>query len=332
MSTTAPMGERTVTAVLLSLWRRPESTIQQLLRDTLAPLPDVQQALDLLRERRCLIEQTPDGIRLVSTGLACWRDILEHVAANERLRVGRRVMVFFRTASTNDIAWQCAPSPENDGLVVVADEQSAGRGRLGHTWLAKPEQSILCSILLRDMPAASVDRVTLLAGLAAARGIERALADAHAPRSIDIKWPNDLLLAGRKVAGILVERRGENIVIGLGINVAQTAADFPRELADRATSIYQGAGVVIDRLPIVAAVLREMNAVLADPAGGARGEDWITEWKQRCTMLGTRVEVRSGDRLFRGLVLDVDPLRGLLLRDDQGATHFLSAQTTTFAV
>jgi BirA family biotin operon repressor/biotin-[acetyl-CoA-carboxylase] ligase len=328
MSTTAPMTERTVTAVLLSLWRRPDSTMQQLLRDTLAPLPDVQEALELLRQRRCLIEQTPAGIRLVSTGLACWRDVLEDVTKRQASRIGRRVMVFFRTSSTNDVAWQCAPSAENDGLLVVADEQSAGRGRLGHSWVAKSEQSILCSILIRDLPTASVDRLTLLAGLATARGIERALADAHAPRRIEIKWPNDLLMEHRKLAGILVERRGPHVVIGMGINIAQSARDFPAELESKATSVYLQTGIIVDRLRIVAEVLHEMNAAIENMLN----DEWIPEWKRRCSMLGTRLQVRSGDQSFNGLVLDVDPLRGLALRDDSGATHFLSAQTSTLSV
>ncbi len=124
------------------------------------------------------------------------------------MRVGRRVMVFLRTGSTNDVAWQCAASAENDGLLVVADEQTAGRGRLGHAWTARPEQSILCSILLREMPAESVDRLTLLTGLAVARAMEAALDRMGITVRFDIKWPNDILWKGKKLAGILVERRG----------------------------------------------------------------------------------------------------------------------------
>jgi BirA family biotin operon repressor/biotin-[acetyl-CoA-carboxylase] ligase len=331
MSGMGQMMERTVTAVLLSLWRQPETTVQGLLRTTLAPLPEVQRALEILQERRCLIEHLPGGgVRLAATGLACWRDVLEEVAATEQRRIGKRVMVFARTGSTNDVAWQCAASAENDGLVVVADEQAAGRGRLGHAWVAKAEQSVLCSMLLRDMPAASVDRLTLLAGLAAARGVERVLAEAQVFRRVEIKWPNDLLIGGKKLAGILVERRGEHVVVGLGINVAQAAGDFPAELGGRATSVYLATGVLIDRLRIVAAVLREMEAVM----GISTGEEWMGEWKGRCSMLGTRVEVRVGEQRVRGVVVDVDPLRGLAVRDEGGggATHFLSAQTSTLAV
>lgn len=108
MSTTAPFSERVATAVLLALWKQPETTLQHLLRETLAPLPDVQQALALLRDRRCQIEQTPTSIRLAATGLPCWQDVLLDIARRSNLRIGRRVMIFHRTASTNDIAWQAA--------------------------------------------------------------------------------------------------------------------------------------------------------------------------------------------------------------------------------
>jgi biotin-[acetyl-CoA-carboxylase] ligase BirA-like protein len=256
MSTTAPFSERTATAVLLALWKQPETTLQHLLRETLAPLPDVQQALALLRDRRCQIEQTPTSIRLAATGLACWQDILQDIAQRKNLRIGRRVMVFHRTASTNDIAWQAAGNPDNDGLLVLADEQSAGRGRLGHAWAAKAEQSILMSLLLRRTAADSLDRLTLRSGLADALAIEHAVAALlHQQVHVQIKWPNDLLIDDRKLAGVLVERRGEDVVIGIGINVAQAAADFPPEVGQRAVSIYQATGNLIDRLRIAAALV-----------------------------------------------------------------------------
>ncbi len=331
MSTTAPMSERTVTAVLLSLWKRPESTMQQLLRDTLAPLPDVQEAVAILQQRRCLIERTPSGIRLVSTGLPCWRDILEEDVRVSGRRAGRRVMVFLRTGSTNDVAWQCAVSGENDGLLVVADEQTAGRGRLGRTWVAKAEQSILCSLILLNMPAGSIDELTLRSGLAAARAIESALAAAGFTVRLEIKWPNDILFEGRKVAGILVERRGAHVVVGIGVNVAQAMGDFPADISAQATSLYQMTGSLVDRLRVVTELLRELEGHIAGSILAAASE-WLAEWKSRCAMLGSRVTVRMNDRVLAGLVLDIDPLQGLLIRDDMNAMHFLSAQVTTLSV
>jgi BirA family biotin operon repressor/biotin-[acetyl-CoA-carboxylase] ligase len=281
-------------------------------------------------------------------------------------------MVFLKTASTNDLAWQCAaapggtagegrtsppppPAPPDDthGLVVVADEQTAGRGRLGHAGAPKAEQTILLSVLLQRLPAAedaapAIDRLTLLAGLATATALEAALAHAglSAPR-IDIKWPNDLLIAGKKIAGILVERRPSSTpgrpaptVIGIGINVAQTPADFPPDIAPRATSLYVAAGKQMDRLRVASLLLENLERYCLDPA---LSDAWIDDWKSRCSMLGTRIRVRTAPASsppasraapaslapLSGQVLDVDPLHGLVLRDDHGSTHFLSAATTT---
>ncbi|MGN6371104.1 MAG: biotin--[acetyl-CoA-carboxylase] ligase [Phycisphaerae bacterium] len=330
MSTTSPMTEATVTRVLLAMWRHGRggggTTLQQVLRETLAPLPDVQEALGILRQRGCLIEATPTSLELVSTGLACWRDVLEGVAKEKKLRVGRRVMVYLKTTSTNDVAWQCAGGEDSDGLVVVADEQTAGRGRQGHQWAAKAGQSVLMSVVLSGVEGEG-DTLTLLAGLAAAKGLESLF---PAGARMEIKWPNDLLHEGRKVGGILVERRNGNAVVGIGVNVNQAAGDLPAELAGRAASLLQvTGGARVDRARVMAAVIEQLNRyVVAAP----ETEVWLGEWKARCPLLNQRVTVRAGERLMTGQILDIDPLRGLILRDDGGATHFLSAQTTTLSV
>ena len=263
------MTEATVTRVLLALWRRQETTLQEVLRETLASSPDVQEALGILRQRGCLIEATPTSLTLVSTGLACWRDVLEGVAIEEKLRVGRRVMVYLKTTSTNDVAWQCVGSDDADGLVVVADEQTAGRGRQGHQWAAKVGQSVLMSVLLRNVEGdgAGGDTLTLLAGLAAAKALESLLL---AGERLQIKWPNDILHEGRKVAGILVERRGGgngNVVIGIGVNVNHAGGDFRVELAGRAASLLQVSGGGVDRARVMAAVIEQLNAYVVASAG-----------------------------------------------------------------
>jgi len=315
------VNEQLVTKVLLSLWQRPETTIAELMRQFGVGVQDV---LEVLSERRCLIERTPAGVRLVATGLSCWRDVVEDHAVQTASRFGRRAIILARTASTNDIAWQHAESADADGIVVVADEQTAGRGRFGNSWCAKPEQSILLSLLIRMDSSAGIDTLTLLAGLATARAVER-MGVARAA----IKWPNDILVEGRKLAGILVERRGGHVVIGIGVNIAQTAADFPPDVTARATSLYQATSAMVDRLRVLMALLEELEKALAAPQQSVQ---WIGEWKSRCEMLGTRVKLQESGTILTGLVLDVDPLNGLVLRDDRGATHFLSAQTTTLSI
>ena len=258
--------------------------------------------------------------------------MLENIARHKAQRLGRRAMVYASTTSTNDVAWQCAGAADSDGLVVLADEQTAGRGRLGHRWLATKGQSVLMSVVLTGMPADSIDQLTLLAGLATAVALEKILAASAARHErLEIKWPNDLLLDGRKLAGILVERRTlpggtlPAVVVGIGINITQSPADFSPEIAGRATSIYM-AGASVDRLRVAAAVLASLEDYHLRLA---QESSWLGEWKSRCAMLGRPVTIRSGRLVVRGQVLDVAPLQGLVVRDEDGATHFLSARTST---
>ena len=165
-------------------------------------------------------------------------------------------------------------------------------------------------------------------------GVEEVLkAGGTAMPRVEIKWPNDLLVGGKKVAGILVERRGGErgggggaTVIGIGINVRREPGDFPEEFAEKATSLYLAggaAGRMVDRLRVVAAVLPWVERYCA---GAKEGEGWVEEWKGRCSMLGTRVRASRGEEsIVVGEVLDVDPLQGLVLRDEAGGTHFLCA-------
>jgi BirA family biotin operon repressor/biotin-[acetyl-CoA-carboxylase] ligase len=170
-------------------------------------------------------------------------------------------------------------------------------------------------------------------------GLERAVEAAKGTLAggthIEIKWPNDLLVGGRKLAGILVEARKiatprgaiEAAVVGIGVNVAQGPADFPPELGRRGISLFEAAGLMLDRLRVVDAVL----ASLDDHLVRERSDEWLAPWKHRCGMLGRRVTARQGGRVITGQVLDIDPLHGLIVRDDQGATHLLSARTCSIA-
>ena len=152
----------------------------------------------------------------------------------------RAVQYFASVGSTNDVA---ATLPH--GSVVVADQQTAGRGRRGHGWFSPPGSGLYVSVVLapataRADPARATMLLTLAAGVAIAEGVERA-----AGLTVDLKWPNDLMVAGRKLGGILAEGSGDTVVLGYGINVLETA--FPPELANRATSLESALGRVVTR-------------------------------------------------------------------------------------
>ena len=142
-----------------------------------------------------------------------------------------------------------------EGAVAVCEEQRRGRGRLGRTWLAPRGKAILCSTLLRPPPHRNTAELSLVGGLATAEAVEEATG-----ASAGIKWPNDVLLAGRKVAGVLAESRGAVVVLGVGLNVNQAAEELPRAARIPAGSLFAADGVHRARAPLLAALLRRLEA------------------------------------------------------------------------
>jgi BirA family biotin operon repressor/biotin-[acetyl-CoA-carboxylase] ligase len=250
-------------------------------------------------------------------------------AALGTYRLGRQYRLLAECASTNDEAAAAARADAGEGLVVVADAQSGGRGRQGRSWHSPPGQNLYLSILLRPtMPPWMVPPLTLLVGGVAAEVLAAA---GTAPR---LKWPNDVLLptpAGpRKVAGILTEMASErdrvrHVVVGVGLNVNTT--DFPAELADRATSLLLATGRPFDRGTLLADLLNAFEPAydqfLAD--GPARA---IERWRKHAD-LGRRVRVERDGLVIEGVTLDVDGEGTLQVRADDGRVHrVLSGELT----
>ncbi len=172
--------------------------------------------------------------------------------------IGRRVLVFRETASTNDLVREMAIGGAVEGAVVVADRQTRGRGQYGRRWDSLGGVGLWFSVLLRPAWGAEfLERVTPLAAVAVAGGV--AEATGLTPR---IKPPNDVFLSGRKVAGILTEARTGResfAVLGIGVNVGHAVADFPIELRASATSLALAAGRVVEREAVLVAILRHLN-------------------------------------------------------------------------
>ena len=203
-----------------------------------------------------------------------------------------------------------AGAPE--GTVVTARHQEAGRGRRGHEWWDAPGQSLLCSVLLRpDCPIAAVPQLSLVGGLAVAE----ALAAATGVRA-RIRWPNDLLVDGRKVCGILAEAASgagvHHVILGIGINLRQAA--FPEALADRATSLRLLTGRDHDTVPLLDAVLAELARRYAAWQGGGFASLRQT-WLAHSLLPGQPVRLPDG-RVGRGE--DVAPDGVLLARAGDG--------------
>lgn len=168
-----------------------------------------------------------------------------------RGRFGRPYTYVERAESTQRLLPEDAP----EGAVAVADEQTAGRGRLGRDWVAPPGSSVLASIALRpDVPTAKLAELSLVAGRACAR----ALAEV-AGVTAEVKWPNDVLVGGRKVAGILAEAREGRVVLGIGVNVFQTADQLPGRAQYPATSLLIETGRRISRPALLASLLDHLE-------------------------------------------------------------------------
>jgi BirA family biotin operon repressor/biotin-[acetyl-CoA-carboxylase] ligase len=274
--------------------------------------------LQALRELGYDIEASPHlGYRLVSAPDLLHADDLLSRLGKTRV-IGRDIRVFERTTSTNDIMARLAGDGVKEGAVVFAESQSRGRGRLGRHWISPPRQGLWFSILLRpDLAPQSATQLTV----AAATALARALAQ-QTGLAPEIKWPNDLLMGGKKVAGILTELTAEldhvkEVVLGIGVNVNLELSELPRELRSAATSLRIESGQAVDRAELAVAILREMDD---DYERVRRGqfESVAAEWQQHCGTLGRQVSIRMGERVIRGRAEALDGQGALLLRTQHG--------------
>lgn len=236
-------------------------------------------------------------------------------------RIGREVILFETVASTNDIAAEYASNPKNDGLVILAEEQTSGRGRGGNKWYGGKGESVLCSIVLaNENPNAELLSLTVAVAVAEAIG-----------ETARVKWPNDIILNCKKVAGILLESKqtdsGSAHIIGIGINCHQKS--FPVELNDTATSIDIETGSVCDRVLLTRRLLSSIEEWIGTAHNKAQRV--IETWSHLSLLFGQRVTVLCNKRKFTGTCSGIDPERGLILQLDSGRPHFFPAEQTAIA-
>lgn len=229
--------------------------------------------------------------------------------ADERRAIGRSFDVHQQAASTNDLAHHAgeSPSPRASGHVIVAEHQTAGRGQRGRTWSAPPRSALLFSILLE--PPTLVASPPFLTAWGAI-GLAWTLRDLGL--AARIKWPNDVLIDHRKIAGILVERR-QATVVGIGLNVSVQSEEFPADLRLPATSVEIELGRPVDRTDLFNQLLDQLDALYTDAL--VRGleplwQQW-TELAQDFRGEGVRVLLNEGQKI--GKLLDLRPDRGARL-------------------
>ena len=227
--------------------------------------------------------------------------------------VGRRVIYHTTVSSTMDAARRAARQGAAEGTVVVAEEQTRGKARLGRSWI-NPRGVLAMSIILRPQMSKLL-RLTMVASLATSRGIEKATGLKTA-----IKWPNDVLVNDRKVSGILTQSalRKQAVdwaVVGIGINVNFDPRAYP-EIAESATSLSNELGRQVSQLDVLLHVLTETEVLYL---ALRRGEPIHEEWRKRLVTLGNMVQVKSGTHVEEGLAESVDHDGALLLRRSDGS-------------
>lgn len=233
-------------------------------------------------------------------------------------RIGHPTYVFKEITSTNSWLMAQAAQGEAEGAVALADVQTAGKGRLGRTWQSPPGAGLLFSILFRPKSPATAGQAMMVVATGVVAGI--AEVTGLSPR---LKWPNDVLLGGRKVAGLLAEATTDpasgqtDVVVGVGLNVNLRAEDFPPPPAGGtpATSLLAALGRPVDRVSLLRAILAateiRYDAVLT-------GASPLPIWRGLLETLGQRVRVVGGEAPVEGIAEDVGPDGSLLVRTAEG--------------
>jgi len=281
-----------------------------------------------LRDRGYRIDAVPArGYRLVAAPDALTANELAHGLSTRR--IGCRIISLRETESTNLHAFHLADEGAVDGTVVIAETQTGGRGRLGRRWESPPGVNLYCSVIIRPpISPLHATQLTFLSAVAVSRAIEKTTQLRPA-----IKWPNDILVNGRKVAGLLNEMNAETdtihcVVLGIGVNINMEKGQFPEGLRQPATSLSIESGAVVDRREFTIALLSELDMLydgyLHDGFAGIRDE-----WLARSMITGKRVRVSFGRGEVVGEVAGIDMDCALLLKVDDGSHERVLAGDVT---
>lgn len=285
----------------------------------------VSKQIQTLRDNGFAIESARrKGHRLLWEPDVLTPEAVDPLLRNTRFNCGK-TRLLASTPSTNDVALSLARAGVPEGTLVIAEEQTAGRGRRGRTWFGKPGDSLMFSVVLR--PPLEPARCALLP-LMAASAVRSGLIDLGFTGA-GIKWPNDVLVGKKKLGGILCEMSSafdqvEHAVVGMGLNINTPPEAFPGDIAEIACSLRGETGKSWKRARVLAAVLRHFDRYLGE-AWGNKFDAVIQDWRAGSVTLGARVEATlpDGSRL-QGVAEDLDGSGALVLRMDDGARRHLT--------
>ena len=263
------------------------------------------------------------GYRLVASPDLLLASEIENSLGTQIL--GKSVVSFAEIDSTNTEARHLAEAGATEGLVVVADRQSAGRGRLGRRWESPSGVNLYCSILLRpDIPLHQASQLTFLSAVAVAETLNHVCG-----LSAQVKWPNDILVNGAKISGLLNEMNAETeqihfVILGIGINLNMLTEQFPQQLNYRATSAFLETGEPVDRLLFFKTLLQTLDGYYVE----FLREGFVPirrRWEKLCNTINSVVEVDFGNRKVVGTVVGLDPDGALRLQTENGTVEKILA-------
>lgn len=237
--------------------------------------------------------------------------------------IGRDIISFAQTRSTNDLAKEYALKGAKEGTVILSDCQTGGKGRMGRSFFSPRDKGIYMSVILRPKIAADESLlITSFAAVALARAVEK-----ECGVSPKIKWVNDLYLGNKKICGILTEAIFENgvpklIILGIGINVK--VADFPNELSEIATSIENETGKAVSRKKLTEQILLELDKLYKT----FKDKEFLEESRKRSNVIGKNIKVIRGDECYDAKAVGIDDTGGLMIENCGEQTVLYSGEVS----
>jgi len=244
--------------------------------------------------------------------------------------IGKEIICLETATSTNDVAMELAVQRENpEGIVVIADTQTKGRGRFGRTWISPPGVNFYFTVILRPpIPPHEAALITLMAAVAVVSAIRE-----YTGLKAGIKWPNDILINGKKAGGILSEMKSARgrisfMAVGIGLNVNMSINDFPEEISALSTSLKIESGEPFDRVELLGKIFAELERTYKILLQGNK-RALINDWIRLNSTLGSNVIVKNHDRIISGIAENINDNGELLVRLPSGEMEIVTAGEVT---
>ena len=244
--------------------------------------------------------------------------------------IGKEIIFLETTTSTNDAAMELGTKREDpEGIVVISDSQSRGKGRFGRAWISPPGVNLYFTVLLKPpFPSKEAALLTLITAVAVVTAIR-----GYTGLNAEIKWPNDILINGKKAGGILLELKAAGnrinlLVIGIGVNVNMSLKDLPEDMRSLSTSLRVESGRLFDRVELLGKILAELDRSYKILLKGNKGA-LINDWIRLNSTLRNKVTVKNHERIISGIAENINDNGELIIRLPSGETETVKAGDVT---